>query len=70
MVPTQTQAKGRLIQPQLISATICDKTNKIQIDDIFSIYSIKNQRDLFRESKHIGDILDLCDVLNTVHIKK
>ena len=46
------------------------KDSKIQIDDIFSIYSIKNQRDLFRESKHIGDILDLCDVLNTVHIKK
>ena len=46
------------------------KDSKIQIDDIFSIYSIKNQRDLFRDSKHIGDILDLCDVLNTVHIKK
>lgn len=46
------------------------KDSKIQIDDIFSIYSIKNQRDLFRESKHIGDILDLCDVLNTVHITK
>lgn len=46
------------------------KDSKIQIDDIFSIYSIKNQRDLFRESKHIGDILDLCDILNTVYINK